>query len=118
MIGAPAPTKLETAEDWLVLGEYWSGYATDSGKGWGSACHAFQIAATKFEAAGDTERAEYARVWLRSASAAFERAVVPPPVVLPTLAAVMGYAGRYSPGEYHSPLCNGVDCAPTCRPIR
>lgn len=27
-------------------------------------------------------------------------------------------ANKEAAGEHHSPICNGVDCAPSCRPIR
>jgi hypothetical protein len=74
MLNAPAPAKLETAEDYLALGEYWHGIALNSGEGWGSCCSAYERAAQKFDERGEAEDAANARVAARSAASYFEAA--------------------------------------------
>ncbi len=78
MLNAPKPERLETAEDYMALGAYWTGYAQDHAEGWGAACSAYETAAQKFDAAGNAEEAEWARVHSRSAAASMSNEKRPP----------------------------------------
>ena len=108
MLNSPAPEKLTTADDWFKLGEYWFGYAQGHGEGWGSALHAFGVAATRYESVGDAARAEDARISMRSAQRQFDWAQEKQ----------LADLRKKAQGGHHSPICNGVNCAPSCRPIR